>query len=183
MRLVRILPWVLVAFLTACASQTEYKPAAERGEYGYTETQLSENRYRVTFTGNTITPKETVQDYALLRAAELALQNGYDWFTLASRETDKKTRATTSGGDFHHGPHTATSVYQRCGVMSCDTVVTQHPLPHHGGHIQTTTTRDSYSSSIEVVMGKDPMPKDVETYDARELASTLRRWMQTPKQR
>lgn len=181
MRLIRMVPLILLVFLTACATQTEYKPAADRGEYGYTDTQLAENRYRVTFTGNTMTPKETVQDYALLRAAELTLQNGYDWFRLANRETDKKTRTTTSGGA-GFGPGTHTSVYQRCGLMSCDTVVAQHTTPDIGADIYTTSTRSSYSSSIEVMMGKDPMPEDVEVYDARELASTLRRWMETPKQ-
>lgn len=181
MRLIRLIPLVLVVYLTACASQTPYKPAEERGDFGYTQTQLSENRYRVTFTGNDLTPKGTVKDYALLRAAELTLQQGYDWFTLVKRETDKETETRTSGG-FHTGPLTSTSVYQRCGMMSCDTVVAQSTIPTPGAHIMTTTTDESYSTSLEVVMGKDPMPENVETYDAQELASTIRRWMKTPPQ-
>ncbi len=179
MRFIKLVPVLLVTLLAACASQTDYKPADRRGGYGYTETQLTDNRYRVTFTGNASTPRETVADFALLRAAELTLQNGYDWFKLVDRETDKKTRTTmvdTGVGVGHHH----SSVYRRCGLLTCDTVVT-HSGHHGGGGVVSGSTRSSYSSAIEIVMGKDPMPEDVETYDAQQLAATLRRWMSTAK--
>ena len=41
----------------------------------------------------------------------------------------------------------------------------------------STTTRTNYQASLEIKMGKDPMPDDAEAYNAQELASTLRRWM------
>jgi hypothetical protein len=172
----RNLLFVAVVILSGCATQTPYQPAEKRGAVGYTETQLTENRYRVTFTGNSLTPSETVKDYALLRAAELTLQHGGDWFEIAGNDIDKKVRSSTyvSGGvDF---PAT-TQVYQRCGLVSCSSTVVSSPGHSFGAGIASTTTDEAYASAIEFVVGKYPMPKNAESYDARQLASTLRRLM------
>lgn len=183
MRTIETIPMALViaaiALIAGCATQTAYQPAAERGDYGYTDTQLTERRYRITFTGNSLTDKETVQDYMLLRAAEVTLENGYHWFRPVTRETERKSRDSGSSsvgvGVGRHSP----TVYRRCGLLSCDTVTTYDT--HVSGAVSTGGARDSYSSSIEIVMGKDPMPDDTETYDAGELVSTLRRWIDTAK--
>ncbi|MGH8457529.1 MAG: CC0125/CC1285 family lipoprotein, partial [Stenotrophobium sp.] len=104
----------LLVLLAGCASQTPYQPADKPGAEGYTETPLAQNRYRITFAGNSVTPAETVKNYALLRAGELTLQKGYDWFVLASRDNDKKVQgATTLGTGLGFPPQT--EVFQRCG--------------------------------------------------------------------
>jgi hypothetical protein len=61
---------IFAAVLVACVGATPYQPAQPRG-FGYTEERLDKNKYRVTFRGNSITPRETVEDYLLYRAAEL----------------------------------------------------------------------------------------------------------------
>ena len=169
-----------LAFLSACATQSPYQPAEKRGAEGYTETKLTDNRYRVTFTGNASTPSETVKDYALLRAAEVTLQNGYDWFRLVNSDIDKKVRSTTSVGSDFDVPG-QTTVYQRCGLLSCSTAVSSSPGFSPGFDVATTNTSTAYSSALEIVMGKKPMPASVESYDARNLASTLRRLMNKPQ--
>ncbi len=166
---------VVAALLIAgCATQTPYKPAEKKGDQGYTETKLTNNRYRITFIGNSSTPKDTVKDYALLRAGELTLQEGYDWFQIASADNDKKQR---SGGYVGGGVDVPaqTTVYQRCGMLRCSTaaVVTNPGFDSEvGGGVGPTTTE--YSSSIEIVIGKFPMPNNVESYDAKQLVRTLR---------
>lgn len=174
MRVSTLCTVLLSALLVACSSATQYQAAEKRGAYGYTETQLGKDRYRITFTGNSLTDKETVNDYALLRAAELTLQEGYDWFHLVTRDNESKSRTSTSvSGVSDFG---GTRVFQRCGLISCDTVVYDSPSRLSGG-VASSTTRTSYQSSIEIKLGNDPMPNDAEAYDAQELASTLRRWM------
>jgi hypothetical protein len=168
-----VMTTVALALLAGCATQTNYQPAEKRGADGYTETKLTANRYRVTFVGNSATPSETVKDYALLRAAELTLQEGYDWFQIAHLDGDKKTNSTYFDGGTAFPAQT--SVYQRCGLMSCDTYVASSP--GFGGGIGTVSHNTAYSSALEIVMGKRPMPKTADSYDARELASTLRRTM------
>lgn len=49
---------------------------------GYSETKLAPDTVRVVFRGNTSTRKERAQDLALMRAADLALQAGFPFFTV-----------------------------------------------------------------------------------------------------
>lgn len=89
-----VLALALSAGLAACETATPYQPnvpgQATRG--GYSESRLEQNRWRVNFTGNTMTSRETVEGYLLFRAAELTLQNGDDWFEMVDRTTDRNAR-------------------------------------------------------------------------------------------
>jgi hypothetical protein len=72
--------------LAACAGgPTPYQQA--RDGYGYSEQRVEENRYRVSFAGNSATSRQTVEDYLLYRAAELTVQTGHDWFEVVYRNT------------------------------------------------------------------------------------------------
>ena len=52
---------LLTAALAACAaSPTPYQIAGEDG--GYADQQIESDRYRVSFEGNSATPRETVED-------------------------------------------------------------------------------------------------------------------------
>jgi hypothetical protein len=81
----------LAAVLSACATATPYQPAAT-DRYGFQEQQIEANRVRISFRGNTVTDRDTVETYLLFRAAELTLQNGKDHFIVANRSTDERTR-------------------------------------------------------------------------------------------
>ncbi|WP_300392780.1 hypothetical protein [Henriciella sp.] len=74
----------LAAFMSVTACQTlDPTPYQARAEgNGYSETALGEGIYRVSFEGNTSTPYQTVEDYLLYRAAELARENGAQTFTI-----------------------------------------------------------------------------------------------------
>lgn len=161
----------LAAALAACASPSVYRPAERSGAEGYSETRLDDNRYRVSFTGNSQTDSGRVQDFALLRAAELTLQLGYDWFELANRDVEKKERTlTTVDSGFASPPHA--TVYRSCGLLTCRTTVVERP--GYGTGVATTTTRAQYSAQLEVVMGKNPKPGAGDPYDARSVVTTLR---------
>ncbi len=83
--------------LTACATATPYQAAVDSSR-GYSEQRIESNRYRVSFSGNSLTNLETVENYLLYRAAELTKQNGYDYFVIADRNTEKKERYSSSSG-------------------------------------------------------------------------------------
>ena len=76
--------------LAACATPTPYQPLSSASEIegGYTDRQLAEDRYRVTFAGNMLTERERVESYLLFRSAELTLEKGYDWFLIVDHEMD-----------------------------------------------------------------------------------------------
>lgn len=64
--------------LTACATgPTAFGPAQGSGNLGFKQTQLENDRFRVSFTAKN--PDEA-QDYALLRAAQITLDEGYSHF-------------------------------------------------------------------------------------------------------
>src|SRR6185369_6328552 len=74
---------------------------------GYSESQIEANRWRVTFAGNSLTSRETVEGYLLFRAAELTVQQSYDWFSIAERNTDKNVRTYVDPYPFYspwYGP-------------------------------------------------------------------------------
>src|ERR1700743_1322282 len=83
----------LGGMLAGCETPTPYQPlnpnATQAG--GYSEVKLEDNRWRVTFQGNSITSRTAVETNLLHRAAELTLNNGFDWFEAVQRQTDKHT--------------------------------------------------------------------------------------------
>ena len=89
---------LLAAVAAGCTKPTPYAPAGESA-YGYTEQKIEDRRYRVTFSGNSVTDRQTVDNYLLYRAAELTLETGHDYFQLVAKETDTATSYNTTGPD------------------------------------------------------------------------------------
>ncbi len=95
---------VAAAILTACATTTPYQAATKPGGFdGFSQTIIENDRARVSFGGNSLTERETVENYLLYRAAELAVDKGFDHFTLEDRDTEAKTRLSHSGSSFGGG--------------------------------------------------------------------------------
>jgi hypothetical protein len=89
-----------LGLLAGCMTPTPYGPRLQGQATGYTDRALAQNRYRVTFTGNTVTPRETVETYLLLRAAEVTRAAGATNFVFDTRNT----RANTSDQTVPYGP-------------------------------------------------------------------------------
>lgn len=87
---------VVAGLLAACATATPYQPSESEG-YGFHEQTIETNRVRITFRGNTLTDRETVETYLLYRAAEITLQNGQDYFVVANRDTEEHSRLRADG--------------------------------------------------------------------------------------
>lgn len=162
---------LLSALLVACASNgTIYVVASGPGEYGYSERKLTETRYRVSFTGSSRTPVDLVQDYALLRAAELTVQKDYDWFEVADRATTPQVApdvvdsevVVTTGGPTH----------TRCGLLGCST--TRYSPAFSIETIDFPNRRQRYTASIEVIMGSGESLHPTAIYNAREVLESLR---------
>ena len=72
---------VLIAlFFILQGCSTKYQEVGFKG--GYSEMQLDENIFKVSFKGNGYTKREKVADFTLLRSAELTLDNGYSYFSV-----------------------------------------------------------------------------------------------------
>jgi len=154
---------LLLGALGACVTATPYQPAQPRG-FGYTEDRIAQDRFRVTFRGNSHTTRETVEDYLLYRAAELTLQNGYSHFILVGRDTEARTSYRYwvdhygGRGWFYHGfPGWYRDPFYR---------------PFWGTYdVQPITT---YTASAEIVLLKGPREdNDVRAFDARQVMTQV----------
>lgn len=79
------------AALMACApTQTTYGPATgPAGQaIGFDSLRITDNRWRVNFTAGQDISTSAAERLALRRAAELTLENGYDWFEIVDRRID-----------------------------------------------------------------------------------------------
>src|SRR5688572_23728482 len=91
----------VAGLLAACATATPYQPATS-GSYGFSEQQIEDDRVRISFRGNSVTDRETVETYLLYRAAEVTLQGGHDYFVVAQRDTESRTHLRSTG-PYHPG--------------------------------------------------------------------------------
>ena len=77
--------------LSGCVTPTPYKAADADHRNGYSDQRLADNRIRVSFSGNSATRREQVEDYLLLRSAETTREAGFAWFAFDTRDTEAKT--------------------------------------------------------------------------------------------
>ena len=150
----------LCAALGACATApTVYGPATRAQGVGFSEMRIEPGRYRVTFRGGPGAPIAQVSDYALLRAADLTLADGYDWF----RVVDRYTAQSGEGG----GPRVSIGAGGGSGGYRSGVGVGLGTSFNLGGG-------PAIVQSIEVLMGKGrPAPAGPEVYDAREVRQTV----------
>ena len=94
---------VAAGLLAGCMTPTPYAPRTVGERTGYTDRALTQTRYRVTFTGNSVTPRETVETYLLLRAAEVTRAAGYSSFMFDTRNT--KANHTYDALPYGPGPY------------------------------------------------------------------------------
>lgn len=53
---------------------------------GYSDIKLEDNTFRITFKANAFTKKERVFDFALLRAAEVIIDNNFEYFIVLNED-------------------------------------------------------------------------------------------------
>ena len=75
---------------------TPYQSKAFRG--GYSESQLAPDVFRIHFRGNAYTSTERAQDFALLRAAELAREHGFKYFAVVDERSSSSVHTYTTPG-------------------------------------------------------------------------------------
>lgn len=169
----RIVVNAVVAGLGACASSPSYVAADGANDYGHSSRKIAENRYRVNFNGNRSTSYEETRDYALLRAAELTLAEGNDWFQVVDRES--QTTETNRAPESRFGAERTYYVNENCGLVSCSRTV--RPAMWTSMEFDTRRPDTKYAHSLEIVMGKGEMPEDGHFYDAREVVKAIYKTM------
>jgi hypothetical protein len=87
----RFLAVSAILALTACASAPD-APSGGGASSAYKEEQLSANRYRVSYTAPGEATKTQIADRTLVRAAQLTLDKGNEWFEVANTINGEKSQ-------------------------------------------------------------------------------------------
>ncbi|MFN3878998.1 MAG: CC0125/CC1285 family lipoprotein [Brevundimonas sp.] len=147
--------------LSACASLAPYGAQQGPNGQGFSEQRIESNRYRVSYNGVGATGR--VADWALVRAADLTTEQGYDWFEVTQSWTDGRpggaggVRPSVSigGGSSRYGGYSASGVGVGVGL-------------NFSGPQPTSTT-------LEVVLGRGQKPERPNAYDARSVQGSIPR--------
>ncbi len=158
---------ILLLFITlfvCVACQTGYKKYDEFGG-GYKETFYAPDRAMVYYFGNSSTKQEDVGDYALLRSAELAVENNYKYFIVVENKDLTKISTYTSPG----GVETKETKTKKGDTTENKTEVRYIP--------PTTKTNVLPAVTLEVQFYKEKpeLPNNTFTYDAVFLYNSLRK--------
>ncbi|WP_426017442.1 CC0125/CC1285 family lipoprotein [Brevundimonas sp. DWR2-3-1b1] len=147
--------------LSACASLAPYGAQQGPNGQGFSEQRIESNRYRVSYNG--VGAAGRVADWALLRAADLTTEQGYDWFEVTQSWTDGRpggaggVRPSVSigGGSSRYGGYSASGVGVGVGL-------------NFSGPQPTSTM-------LEVVLGRGQKPDRPNAYDARSVQGSIPR--------
>ena len=157
---------IALGLVAACTSVTPYQ-ASSRGGVGYTDQELDNGRFRITFEGNSQTELATVENYVLYRAAEVTMREGADHFVVLDSNTEAMRRFVTNGTFFDNG-------FGRNGFFYGPGYFGGFGGAGFGTTTATTRERRSYTvgAIIEVRRGDKPRG-DGSAYDARQIIDNL----------
>jgi len=133
---------IIVAMLALSACETTY-------ESGTKSQQLADNVHRISMRGNGATSKTQATDYAVLKAAEVTIDNGHRYFIVTN--TQDATRRTS-----YTAPSTATTTTNSTGNAS----IYGNTLNAYG----TTTTNSIYNPAQTYNFTLPGLDMMIETY-------------------
>ncbi len=155
----------LVALLLASCATT-YQPMGATG--GYRDFQTAGNQYTVYFNGNGYTSSDTVYQFFLTRAAELALNNHYTSFYVVKVQDDSTRQTVVVPGQSYTTSHVdvyRTWVRSRYGNIGFLDTVTEHSVT-----VSTPPSVYSYEQPGfrgEVMLVNEPLKGQPAPFDAQ----------------
>lgn len=184
-----------LALLAGCATSTPYQEAAD-GRWGFNQQQIEQDRWNVTFAGNSLTDRETVETYLLFRAAELTQQQGYDYFSVVEKDTNKDRRVYASPNAFYDPFYSSFARYRFYGRHGRLSPIgfsrgfgtsfrgSRFGYRGHSGFGRSSfdyreVTR--YDATAEIIMGRGPAPDDTSSYDAGQVLNNLAGRIERPE--
>jgi hypothetical protein len=161
----------IAASLAACETATPYQPLAKGSKVygGFTDQRLDADHFRVTFRGNSLTSRSTVENYLLYRAAELTVQSGADWFETVDHHTDTRQRTyVDSFGPWGYGgfdPYWTVwgPGFGRRGFWGG---------PYWDPSFDVETVQ-RFDATADISVGHGPKPTSPRAFNAREVLANL----------
>ena len=170
----------LAGGLAACETATPYQPlGATATTGGYSDQRLDADHYRVTFAGNSVTSRSTVENYLLYRAADVTVKNGFDWFETVDHHTDKQQSTyNDSFGDYGYGGFDP--YWNVWGGGYGDDGFGFMGGPYWDPSFDTETIQ-RFRATADIIMGHGPKPASPQAFDAHEVLANLGPHIVVPK--
>ena len=174
-------PYVIAAglALAACTTATPYQPQSTENPSagGYSEQQIEGDRWKVAFTGNSLTARDTVERYLMFRSAQLTVQQGYDWYETVDRHTEKKSSYSVDPDPYFAGwPGPYWGLYRGRGFGW------SYGYWDSPGFAPTDIQEISrYTATVEITMGHGAKPREPNAYAAQDVIDHLKGSIKYPK--
>lgn len=176
-----------VLMVAGCATETAYRPATGHGfdRTGYSDRMIEPGRFLVSFAGNSVTSRDTVERYLFFRSAELTLQQGFDYFVMADRDTKLRSRTYSTPG---FGPGWGYGGFGGYWGPSWSFYGRGYGWRRFGGGFGyggfggfggfgddfDVQTVDKFEATAEIVMRRGPIPTgNIRAFDAHKVVETL----------
>ncbi len=152
----------MTLMISACA--TSYKTDGFTG--GYSETRLDENVFTVSFKGNAMTSRERAADFTLMRSAELALENDYQYFVIIDKQSYTKisTYVSPVTSNTTTTANTTGSAYVSGNYVSGNATTSANSTTTTSGGNVTTSEKPRETNTIVCFKEK---PQNTFSYNAR----------------
>jgi hypothetical protein len=176
---------VALALVAGCTTATPYQPlGATNVRGGYTDQQLDQTHWRVSFYGNTLTSREQVETYLLYRAAEVTVQQGFGCFTVINRETDRRVRVQAEPyGPYGRGLYAGWSPYWSLhGPWGWHYYDPWLGSPFFPGSYDFRTV-DRYEATADIALSRPPCDTAPGTFQAPQVIQNLQRYIVLPQPR
>ena len=170
------------ALLAACASPTPYEPAGPNDETGYASEQVSADTYRVSFEGNAVTDRKTVETYLLYKAAQVAQNTGHDYFRFKERDTDRQVDVDVNTYSATPGLYGYGAGFGVGGYGFPYTSTYDYGVGTGLGYGSTVTTDDSFEAQGVIELYEERPAGMSDVFDASDVIARLRDEVRTAEQ-
>ncbi len=134
----------LMLLLTGCGIGRTYHDSDNMWKLGYADTQLNETVYRISYAGYGI-PQSECDDFALMRAAEVAREKGYRYFRIVTEKQSSHSESFYLPGSTH-----TTGTVSRYGNFSAINATS------YSSGLMGTVNYPVSTLTIEVLNEQDP---------------------------
>jgi hypothetical protein len=183
----------LALVVTACTTATPYQPYQPEftsGVHGgYSEQRLQPDRYLVRFHGNELTSRERVEAYLLYRAAELTVQNGYDWFAIIDRRIEHDVQTIVRPDPFYRPLYGSDYPYWRpywryySRDLGWETWYPGYGDPFWADRVDVSRV-ESFEALAEVKLGRGPIAGgEQRAFGARQVMARLAPTIELPRKK
>lgn len=149
----------LALMLSACTTQSPYHSA--KNGVGYSDAEISDTVYSVSYQGNAKMEQSLIEDFLLLRMADLTLEKDMDHFTIVLNDTVCATTVRTSPTTTCTFEHSASdtspfaSVYNDVSWLgpSTNAYSATATIILGRGHVTSNTTNNHDARSVIARLG------------------------------